>query len=69
VFDLTFSGLIPEIGFVFLLHFKNGPKNAIGIEEHACAQLERKPLSCFEIHAFIKILTPISAAFLASVFE
>jgi len=44
-------------------------KNAIGIEEHACAQLERKPLSCFEIHAFIKILTPISAAFLASVFD
>jgi hypothetical protein len=25
VFDLTFSGLIPEIRFVFLLHFKNGP--------------------------------------------
>ena len=25
VFDLTFSGLIPEIDCVFLLHFKNGP--------------------------------------------
>jgi hypothetical protein len=44
-------------------------KIAPGTAQLACTHLHRKPLLCFGIHASIRILTPISAAFLASAFD
>ena len=35
----------------------------------ACSHLHHKPLLCFGIHPSIRILTPISDAFLASAFD